>query len=274
MSDGALDLVTAALDRAAEGGRTVDFWWRDDDAVQASPALDRLLALADYHEAPLAIAAIPALLEPSLPARLRDEERVNVLVHGFAHADHAGAGEKPSEYGRGRPLAEAAEEVGRARDLVRAAFGEQAAAVFVPPWNRIAPEIESLLPQAGYAALSTFGPAAAGASPRLARLNTHLDPVDWRGGRGLLEPEPMRRAVAAALDAAPEPIGLLTHHLAFDEALWAWCEALLERLAGHPAARLRAVSDLVGPPSPGPSLPCLGQYGTVRVASRFEGGAR
>src|SRR5260370_330913 len=43
------------LDRWPAG--TATFWWRDDDATAASPALDRLPALSDQ---PLALAGIPA----------------------------------------------------------------------------------------------------------------------------------------------------------------------------------------------------------------------
>ena len=34
-----------------------------------------------------------------------------------------------------------------------------------------------------------------------------------------------------------EPIGLLTHHGAHDEAIWSFCESLLERLRRSPAVR-------------------------------------
>jgi hypothetical protein len=41
-----------------------------------------------------------------------------------------------------------------------------------------------------------------------------------------------------------ESVGLLTHHLVHDEAVWAFCEALLERLARSPQVRCPLVSDL------------------------------
>ncbi len=44
--DAARDRVVALLDEAVARSRTIDFWWRDDDAEDATPALDHLLALA------------------------------------------------------------------------------------------------------------------------------------------------------------------------------------------------------------------------------------
>ncbi len=91
------DRLRTALDRAARDGRAVRLWWRDDDAVAATPALDRLLSLADGR--PLLIAAIPAGIEPSLGRRLARARNVRVAVHGLGHANHAPAGEKTAEFG-------------------------------------------------------------------------------------------------------------------------------------------------------------------------------
>ena len=42
----ALARLRHEFDRVAEAGRRIDLWWRDDDAVTDSPALDRLLDIA------------------------------------------------------------------------------------------------------------------------------------------------------------------------------------------------------------------------------------
>jgi hypothetical protein len=46
-----------------EEGAIATFWWRDDDAVQRTPQLDTLLAMANGH--PLSLAVIPAMVECS-----------------------------------------------------------------------------------------------------------------------------------------------------------------------------------------------------------------
>ena len=102
MTREALATLREELDRLAREGRTLSLWWRDDDAVAATPALDRLIGLAGGSACPLSLAVIPDRVEPSLPDRLLDEANVTVLVHGWRHGNHAPAGEKNAEFGSHR----------------------------------------------------------------------------------------------------------------------------------------------------------------------------
>ena len=87
-------------------GRTATLWWRDDDAVAPTPALERLLELADKHGVPLALAVVSAQATEALATRLDGcGDHVCVLQHGFAHANHAPEGEKSMELGAHRPAA-------------------------------------------------------------------------------------------------------------------------------------------------------------------------
>jgi predicted glycosyltransferase len=230
-----LDVVRAALDEAAARGRAVPFFWRDDDAVTVTPALDRLIGLADRHAVPLLLAAIPAGIEPALGQRLGSASLVSVAVHGLAHRNHAPPGEKPAEFGAHRPLdvlrADAAAGLRISRDrLPEAAL----LPVFVPPWNRLAPTLAAVLPDLGYCGLSAVpGPAV----PGLRRFDTTLDPIDWRGTRSLREPAALLRGLAETI-AAGRPIGLLTHHLAHDAAIWTFVDDLLPVLLKHPAVQV------------------------------------
>lgn len=211
-----------ALDRAGE----VRLWWRDDDAVAATPALDRLLTLADHR--PILIAAIPAGIEPSLPRRLAEARTVRVGVHGLAHENHAPPGAKPAEFGPHRPLPLLREAARRALDLARDRLpAECLLPVFVPPWNRIDPDLAEDLPTLGYVGLSAAkGPLGAG-----------LDVIDWRGTRSLRDPADLIASLIAHAEAGSgEPLGLLTHHLAHDEAVWDFLAALIPCL-DHPAVR-------------------------------------
>jgi predicted glycosyltransferase len=231
------DVLDRALDEAASRGRQVGFFWRDDDAVTATPALDQLIALAEAHAAPVLLAAIPAGIEPVLGRRLAAAQNVSVAVHGLAHRNHAPAGEKPAEFGAHRPLAalkaDAAAGLRIARERVP---GPALLPVFVPPWNRLAPTLAVALPDLGYRGLSAVPGAPV---PGLRRVDATLDPIDWRGTRSLRDPEVLLGELAADIARAPgRPVGLLTHHLAHDAAVWAFLESLLERLHKHPAVRV------------------------------------
>lgn len=247
MRDAALRPLRRELDRLSGAGRSVDLWWRDDDAVRDTPALGRLLRLSLAARAPLALAVIPAPIEPSLVRRLAERPDVSILVHGHRHADHAPSGEKPAEFGPHRPLGDLVRDAGEGLRTTLAAFGAATLPVLVPPWNRAAPGLLPALPRLGYRAVSTFGrPGRSLAAPGLIRIDTHLDPVDWRGSRSLRAPEQLAAAFRAAADGPDGPVGLLTHHLAFDEALWGFCEEWLGLVSSHPAVRLRSLVDAMG----------------------------
>lgn len=250
------------LDAWREADQVATVWWRDDDAVDCSPALDRLLELAAQNQAPLTLAVIPARATDALAARLaRAGARVTVLQHGFAHANHAPKGQKAMELGPHRPGVAICEELARGRAMLNEKFGRQAVPVLVPPWNRIAGEVVSALAALGFRGLSAHtARTAMRPAEGLVACNTHLDVMRWRPERGFLgEDEALdllighlrarRRARAEASAAGTrtaepdEPSGLLTHHLVMDEAAWAFVSRLLGVLADHPAARWSTVDE-------------------------------
>jgi len=239
--------VDQALDRAGDRGGAIRFWWRDDDAVAHTPQLDRLLALSRRVRAGVALAVIPRELEPSLGERLRTDGAALALVHGWSHANHAPAGEKKAEFGAHRSVDAMAAEAEQALRIAREKLGRRLLPVFVPPWNRVSPELVRRLPQAGFTGLSAFNDRKA-ASPveGLLQVNTHVDPIDWHGTRSLVDPDRIVASLAAAIDRRAvgeadreEPIGLLTHHLIHDEVIWTFCEKLMMHLAARQIPILR-----------------------------------
>ncbi|MDK3019005.1 polysaccharide deacetylase family protein [Pseudodonghicola flavimaris] len=233
------------LDRWRAAGRMLPVWWRDDDAVAPGARLGELMALSDMTGFPVHLAIIPAQASPALADLVASRQTLIPLVHGWAHRSHAPRGEKKAEFGAHRPLPDMAAEARNGLLRLSALFGPALRPVFVPPWNRIAPEMVALLPALGYRAISTFTPRArAEAAPGLQQINTHLDPIDWRGSRSLADPDRLIAQMAGDLadrregraDAA-EPYGLLTHHLVHDAAIQDFTAALLTRLAAGPVRR-------------------------------------
>lgn len=235
-------LLDTELARWADAGLTLPLWWRDDDAVAHTPALDQLTALSDACNTPVHLAVIPSLADTTLATHLRRSPQLIPMVHGWAHASHAPEGQKKAEFGAHRPLAEMQDEAGRGLARLTELFGAAARPVFVPPWNRIAAELLPVLPSLGYTTLSTFTPRATPkAAPGLAQINCHLDPIAWHAGRSLADPDGLIRQMTGQLadrrlghaDNA-EPYGILTHHLVHDAAIWDFTAALLTRLAAGP----------------------------------------
>lgn len=239
------------LDAWAEAGSSATFWWRDDDAVEPTAALDRLLVLAADHGVPVAAAVVPGRSCAALGRRLAAAADIATpLQHGYLHRNHAPADERKAELGDHRPGAQVCEELMRGAARMAAIFGPGALPTLVPPWNRIAPELVPMLAELGLTGLSTYGARPVSASaPGLTQANTHVDIMRWDAPRGFLGEsealslfqshlEARRRAGTGPADADPtEPTGLLTHHLAHDEPAWEFLGRLLQVLARHPAVR-------------------------------------
>jgi hypothetical protein len=241
------DELRAALDGVAARGEAIRVWWRDDDAGRDAPALTRLLDLAECLDLPLALAVVPMWLDANSQARIAASSIATVLQHGFAHANYGQPEGKPIELG-GRDPESILSELERGRAMLADAFGCAFLAILVPPWNRLDAGLVERLTGCGFVGLSTFGRrAGAEAAPGLAQINTHLDPIDWRGTRLFLgEPVALGRLIAV-LDA-DEPIGILSHHLAMDEGGWAFLRRLLRTLADHPGARMCPARELFESP--------------------------
>jgi hypothetical protein len=177
--------------------------------------------------------------------------RVDVLQHGFSHANHQPADKKKAEFGDARALGVMQEELARGWRRLAALFGRRALPVLVPPWNRIDGRLAATLAAQGYVGLSIAGPRGP-TEDGLFRANTHVDILEWhKGPRGFIGPESALDLAVKHLAArragevdAEEPTGLLTHHLAMDEAAFAFAAEFLARSAAHPAVQWRAARDI------------------------------
>jgi len=238
--------------RWGDAGRVAELWWRDDDASDVAPSLDRLVDLARDTATPLAVAVVPARATAALADRLADEPLVDVLQHGYAHANHALAPEKNIELGTQRPAMMTLGELATGWMALERLFGSRALAVMVPPWNRIAPLLVPTLPEIGYRGLSTFGPRARVHPVRgLLQVNTHVDLIDWKGGRVFAGEDAALAVLVAALERARsgdgEPVGVLSHHLAMDAGAWDFLSSLWERMKLLENIRVRPARALFGP---------------------------
>jgi hypothetical protein len=235
--------------RWCDGGRTAALWWRDDDAADAGPAFDRLLTLHRDTRVPLSLAVVPALATRALADRLAAEPAVDLLQHGYAHLNHASPGEKRAELGPHRPTMIVLGELGTGWLALERLFGGRARSVMVPPWNRIAPGLVPTLPEIGFSGLSTFGPRRrARPVSGLLQINTHVDLIDWKSGRGFVGEAAALGALVAALaqarTVAAEPVGLLSHHLAMDGGAWDFLRSLWEKASTLPGIRVRPAREL------------------------------
>jgi len=238
------------LARWHDAGRAVDFWWRDDDAAQPNPALSRLLALAQATATPLALAVIPLQAEKELFAGMGST--VSILQHGADHRNRASAGEKKTEFSRTESPQAAMARLAAARRGLAKRAGLRFHAVLAPPWNRLPEALAPHLAAAGFCGLSRYGVrAAALAAPGVAQVNTHVDLIAWRSGRGFAGDEACLSRAVQHLAAkrtggadAGEATGWLCHHAVHDEAAWVFLERLFEATLRAPCVRCRSAQEL------------------------------
>jgi hypothetical protein len=237
--------LSEELDRWQALGREATLWWRDDDAVTATPALERLLALHRDRGVPLALAIIPAQAEEALARALEQHPQIALLQHGYAHENHADEGERAIELGGQRRRECVAGELQRGWHNLQALFPGRPLPVMVPPWNRISSALYPTVQALGYRALSCFS-----ARPRreamagLLQTNCHADLIDWRRQRRFRGEERVIEQIRAHLEArrnarvdAGEASGILSHHLVHDDDCWRFLDTLLERCNRHPGVR-------------------------------------
>ena len=249
--------LAAELDRWAQAGRAATLWWRDDDAVAATPALDRLLQAARQPEGstvPICLAVIPAEADGTLADLAARNSHLSILQHGFAHRNHAPAREKKAELGAHRPPAVILKELAEGRQRLRQLFRDSFLPVLVPPWNRIEPAVRGGLAGIGLTYTSIYGPRAPGDRTSV---NTHVDIIDWHHGRGFIGEEAALRLLTGHLAARreeradpAEPTGFLTHHLVQDEACWNFLRELVYRLSRRPEVRWLAGTDIFSQTAP------------------------
>jgi hypothetical protein len=217
-----------AFARWAKAGLNPPLWLRDDDAVEPSPALDPLMALAAQYEVPIALAIIPAKTGDALAERLQREPHVTPIVHGWAHVNHAPENEKRQEFGLHRPLAEVQADLVRALSKMKSLYGRRLVPMFVPPWNRIAPAVAQSLAENGFEACSAFGHQPLNSS--ICEINTHVDIIDFRGQRRCRDHGLLAGSLAASLthslDGGRYPVGILSHHLVHDDAAFEFLKDL------------------------------------------------
>lgn len=238
------------LDTWHDAGRIATFWWRDDDAVRSTAELDQLNSIARAHETPIALAVIPENADRAFLKAHSSSDACAILQHGFSHTNHAPSSEKKAEFGGHRPVERMVRDLEAGQAVMQQCPGFVAA--FVPPWNRMTDRLLPHLERLGFSGFSTFGPRhTKNPAPRLRQVNTHIDPIEWRGTRGFVgDTQALRQALhhlrgrRTGEHDSDEPTGLLTHHLIHQETVWKFVARFVKTIAEHPASRWLSASEV------------------------------
>jgi len=145
-----------------DAGQPMQFWLRDDDAIEPSHALEQFISLTEKYSIPSTLAVIPAATGDSLVQVVKESALVSVAVHGWSHTNYASQREKKQELGLHRGKEIVVRELSDGFSQLHASYGDQFVPLLVPPWNRISDELLAFLPTIGFRALSTFGTEKSG----------------------------------------------------------------------------------------------------------------
>lgn len=245
------------LDTWGAAGLTATFWWRDDDAIEPTKQLERLLAVA--RPLPIAMAVISGAVTPPLAERLLSSQRIVVLQHGWQHRNHGASSNTHSEYPGDRPAADVAKEFREGRERLSALFGERFQPVFTPPWHGFHEKFLPLLAQSGLWSISRGGPRSdAAKAAGLFESNIHAGLLDWSGAPEFVGVERAINRLLAHLKGrrlgsndVDEPTGILTHHLVQDAPSYKFIERLAEITGAHKAAKWLRASEIFPASKPG-----------------------
>lgn len=226
--------LRAELELWQASGRSCLFWWRDDDLVCASPELNKMALVAAEASVPVLAAVIPARAHDRLGEDTRGMTGLSFCQHGYAHKSHAAAGALSSEFGSGRPPAEVAREIAEGRQRLRGLFGARFIPVFVPPWNRIAADFVPLLEEYRFLGLSQYKDEPSHPDSKLIVVNSHIEILRWSAAsKATCKPTPalvlelVKLLAERRLGATePEPLGVLSHHVAMKDDAWLFMRAL------------------------------------------------
>lgn len=239
-----LERLRRLLDQAEA---PIAFWWRDDDAGRAHPRLEQLLALAEELDCPLALAVVPGWLEPAARDAILACPQATVLAHGWRHANHAAPETRKIELGGTIDRALLRQQLLDGRAVLEAAFGARFLPVQVPPWNRMAADMPALLPGLGFVGVSSWAGTDLPEIAGLRRRDVMVNPIAAGTDPVRLDPAQLVRQIEASLARSPaEPIGLMTHHLVFDEDAFLVWRRLMMLLRGHANSRLLTAATVFG----------------------------
>jgi hypothetical protein len=244
--------LRAELELWQASGRSCPFWWRDDDLICASPELNKMALTAEEARVPVLAAVIPAEADDRLGEDTRGMTGLSFCQHGYAHRSHVATGAPSSEFDSGRPQAEVAREIAEGRQRLLGLFGERFIPVFVPPWNRIAADFVPLLEEYRFWGLSQYKDEPPHPDSKLIIVNSHIEILRWSAtSKATCMPTPalvqelVKQLAARRVSAAePEPLGVLTHHLAMKDDAWSFMRTLFAVTAEYSVVRWLSASEI------------------------------
>ena len=160
-------------------GNIIRFWWRDDDVIDDTDELNKLLEFSIANNVPSYLAVIPKTLSDDAINKIKEHHNISVMQHGYSHNNYANVGEPFNEFGQHRNLEAQLKEIRIGFEKLITSFGNQFVPVFVPPWGHIAESVIEKLSTIGIKGISLIGHSDKN-YPCLFNKNVDIDIFSWK----------------------------------------------------------------------------------------------
>ena len=137
--------------------KSVRIWWRDDDIVEDTKELRRLLDFSEKYNVPACRSVIPKHVSKEAINKIKSIDAISILQHGYAHTNYAKFGDPLNEFGTDRDLEIQIKEIRQGYIKLKDAFNDQFLPIFVPPWNHISSNTIKRLEEVGFIGISLIG---------------------------------------------------------------------------------------------------------------------
>jgi predicted deacetylase len=202
--------------------RTARLFIRDDDVWTLDQSFRFFFDHAMERQIPVVYAVIPGKLEKAAArflcrAKEKTPHLLDIVQHGWMHANHSVRRGIKYEFGASRSLKEQREDISQGLKQMRAAFGKYFTPAFVPPYHGYDERTLKALDQEGFGIFAA-GNRRAAVKRRFLEIPAHVSFTDYGQGK-----KDIRKAVDVTASLARgiyrRPVtGLVTHHADFKTA--------------------------------------------------------
>jgi len=162
-----------------QNGYHIQAWWRDDDVIDDTEELKKLISFSCLNKIPVNLAVIPQKLSNEAVILIKQYAHLSVIQHGYSHTNYANVGDPLNEFGLLRSLEIQLKEIRIGFEKLITAFGNQFVPVFVPPWGHIAESVIEQVSTIGIKGISLIGDHDK-MYPNLINNNVHVDIHSWK----------------------------------------------------------------------------------------------
>lgn len=123
---------------------------RNDDVWTLDKEFRFFFDLAMESRIPVVHAVIPGKMDKALirflcKAKERTPALLDIVQHGWVHANHSDEADKKYEFGRSRSYAAQAQDIDMGKERMQAAFGDLMTPAFVPPFHGYDQQTQAIL---------------------------------------------------------------------------------------------------------------------------------